>query len=120
VQAQRLHVTPLPKGTLVLTAPPLPRAAVPGQNFMFFEQSATAEKRIGSPGWTLLLQHEAGSLDAAVALARRRNLFMSFGILSVLAASAGLVRSTRGDRKLAAQRMEFVATVSHELGRRWP
>jgi signal transduction histidine kinase len=82
---------------------------------MYIEQS-TADKRTPSPGWTLFLQHEAGSLDAAVAQARRRNLFLSFGILSVLAASAGLVMiNARRSEKLAAQQMEFVATVSHEL-----
>jgi signal transduction histidine kinase len=41
---------------------------------------------------------------------------LSFGILSVLAASAGLVMiNARRSEKLAAQQMEFVATVSHEL-----
>jgi signal transduction histidine kinase len=66
--------------------------------------------------WTLLLQHGAGSLDAAVARIRTRNLYLSFGILSVLAASAGLVMiNARRSEKLAAQQMDFVATVSHEL-----
>ncbi len=67
-------------------------------------------------GWTLLLQHAAGSLDAAVARARSRNLWLSFGILGVLAASAGLVLvNARRSEQLAAQQMDFVATVSHEL-----
>ena len=102
--------------TLVLTAPPMPRQAGPDQTLMVFEQSTTAREPVAAAGWTLLLQHEAGSLDAAVALARRRNLFLSFGILSVLAASAGLVMvNARRSEKLAAQQMEFVATVSHEL-----
>ena len=66
--------------------------------------------------WTLLLQHRAGSLDAVVTQARRRNLMLSFGILGVLAISAGLiVVNARRAEKLAAQQMEFVATVSHEL-----
>jgi len=89
------------------------------QYSMVIEQSSTAlraaEVRTSS-GWTLLLQHAAGSLDAAVAQARRRNLFLSFGILGVLAASAGLVMiNARRSEKLAAQQMDFVATVSHEL-----
>jgi signal transduction histidine kinase len=77
---------------------------------------AATELRTAAPGWTLLLQHQAGSLDAVVAQARRRNLFLSFGILTVLAASAGLVMlNARRSEKLAAQQMDFVATVSHEL-----
>jgi signal transduction histidine kinase len=77
---------------------------------------ATTQLRVTPAGWMLLLQHSAGSLDAAVAQARRRNLFLSFGILSVLAASAGLVMvNARRSEKLAAQQMHFVATVSHEL-----
>ena len=69
------------------------------------------------PGhWRLLVQHSAGSLDAAVGAARRRNLWLSFGILAVLAASAGLiVINARRSERLAGQQMDFVATVSHEL-----
>lgn len=66
--------------------------------------------------WHLRVQHVAGSLDAAVAQARRRNLYLSFGILSVLMAAIGLVIvSARRAEQLASQQMEFVATVSHEL-----
>jgi signal transduction histidine kinase len=66
--------------------------------------------------WRVLVQHGAGSLDAAVEAARRRNLWLSFGILAVLAASAGLiVVNARRSERLAAQQMDFVATVSHEL-----
>src|SRR5262249_41130967 len=47
---------------------------------------------------------------------RARNLWLSFGILTLLAASAGLiVINARRSEKLAAQQMDFVATVSHEL-----
>ncbi len=67
-------------------------------------------------GWQLLVRHRAGSLQAAVTLARQRNLFVSFGILLVLAASlvafAVAVRRARGT---ARQQMEFVASISHEL-----
>jgi signal transduction histidine kinase len=87
---------------------------------MVIEHSTTmntsnARARSGA-GWTLLLQHGAGSLDAAVGRVRARNLWLSFGILSVLAASAGLVLvNARRSEKLAAQQLDFVATVSHEL-----
>jgi two-component system, OmpR family, sensor histidine kinase SenX3 len=71
---------------------------------------------LGSPAWQFVVQHTAGSLDAAVARARRRNLWLSFGILSVLASGVGLlVLNARRSERLAAQQMDFVATVSHEL-----
>jgi signal transduction histidine kinase len=104
----------------IVTPEPLPRTES-GRFSMIIEQStgagtAGAEVRASSAGWTLLLQHSAGSLDAVVAQARRRNLFLSFGILGVLAASAGLVMiNARRAERLAAQQMDFVATVSHEL-----
>jgi signal transduction histidine kinase len=72
----------------------------------------------GTPAgaWQLVLQHPAGSLDAAVAQARRKNLWLSFGILAVLATGVGLiVVNAQRSQRLAAQQMDFVATVSHEL-----
>jgi signal transduction histidine kinase len=70
-----------------------------------------------APGqWALLVQHEGGSLDAAVGAVRRRNLAISFGILSLLAGSIALLAaSSRRAHNLAQQQMEFVAGVSHEL-----
>jgi signal transduction histidine kinase len=47
---------------------------------------------------------------------RRRNLFVSSGILAILGVSVGfLVVTTRRAQELARQQMEFVAAVSHEL-----
>lgn len=70
----------------------------------------------GTGTWRILLQHPAGSLDAAVGQVRRRNLWLSFGILGVLVSSVGLiVMNARRAERLAAQQMDFVATVSHEL-----
>lgn len=67
-------------------------------------------------GWRIALRHQAGSLDAAVAQARQRNLLISFSILSVLAIGVALVvGNARRSERLAAQQMDFVATVSHEL-----
>ena len=66
--------------------------------------------------WQLLVQHRAGSLEAAVTNARRRNLVISFGILLLLAASvAMIVVSTRRSERLANRQMEFVSSVSHEF-----
>ena len=76
--------------------------------------------RAGSLGlegrWTLLAQHRAGSLEAAVAAIRTRNLWVSSGVLMLLALAVGLIAvSARRAQLLARQQMEFVAAVSHEL-----
>ncbi|MBX0329956.1 HAMP domain-containing histidine kinase [Oscillochloris sp. ZM17-4] len=66
--------------------------------------------------WRLLLKHREGSLDAAVANLRTRNLLLSFGILLLLAVStAMLLISTRRAQLLARQQIEFASAVSHEL-----
>jgi signal transduction histidine kinase len=114
-------------GATMVFSKPVP-APLPGDQLsMVIEQqqqhaaamgavAGVAATRTASLGWHILLQHAAGSLDAAVANARRRNLWLSFGILGVLAASTFLVMlNARRSEKLAAQQMDFVATVSHEL-----
>jgi signal transduction histidine kinase len=66
--------------------------------------------------WRLLVQHQSGSLEAAVARARRQNLAISFGVLLLLTLSIALLAATsRRAHRLARQQMEFVAGVSHEL-----
>jgi signal transduction histidine kinase len=66
--------------------------------------------------WTLVAKSKAGSIDALVARAQRRNLAMGFGVLFLLACSMGaLVFATHRARELARREMEFVAGVSHEL-----
>ncbi|HJU42383.1 MAG TPA: HAMP domain-containing sensor histidine kinase [Vicinamibacterales bacterium] len=66
--------------------------------------------------WLLLAQHRAGSLEAAVARVRMRNLWISSGVLLLLTLAVGLiVVSARRAQSLARQQMEFVAAVSHEL-----
>jgi signal transduction histidine kinase len=66
--------------------------------------------------WTIEAVHRAGSLDAAVSRLRRQNLFVSFSILALLAASIAIVlASTARAHRLVRQQMEFVSTVSHEL-----
>ncbi len=67
-------------------------------------------------GWELRIRHHAGSLEAAVAQVRRRNLLISSGVLLLLVFSIGLLMlSLRRAKKLAQQQMDFVAGVSHEL-----
>ncbi|MCK6684658.1 MAG: HAMP domain-containing histidine kinase, partial [Thermoanaerobaculia bacterium] len=69
------------------------------------------------PGkWTLFVHHPSGSLEEAVAGARRRNLSVSLAILAILASTVVLLLvSTRRAQRLARQQMDFVAGVSHEL-----
>jgi signal transduction histidine kinase len=66
--------------------------------------------------WKVVVKHKAGSLEAAVAATRRKNLAISFGVLTLLGASMGIMlTSTYRARKLAQQQVEFVAGVSHEF-----
>jgi signal transduction histidine kinase len=66
--------------------------------------------------WRLVVQHQRGSLEAAVASARRRNLGISFGVLLLLTVSVVLLAAaSRRAHGLARQQMEFIAGVSHEL-----
>jgi two-component system, OmpR family, sensor histidine kinase SenX3 len=67
-------------------------------------------------GWQLRLSHKAGSLEAAVASLRLRNLLISFGSILLLgSALAMIVVSTRRVQRIARQKVEFVAAISHEL-----
>ncbi len=64
----------------------------------------------------LMAKHRAGSLEAAVASVRWRNLMISSGVLLLLTLAVGLILvSARRAEALARQQMEFVAAVSHEL-----
>ncbi|HWQ32741.1 MAG TPA: HAMP domain-containing sensor histidine kinase [Blastocatellia bacterium] len=80
------------------------------------EQSAAPLPNEDNRPWQMLIRHRAGSLDAAVASVRRRNLIISFGIMAMLAVSVVLMSlSSRRAQRLARQQIEFVAGVSHEL-----
>jgi signal transduction histidine kinase len=88
-------------------------------------QRSSSSGSLASPGaatqildgvWKVVVKHKAGSLDAAVASTRRKNLAISFGILIVLGAAMSLMLvATYRARKLARQQVEFVAGVSHEF-----
>ena len=68
------------------------------------------------PRWQMVISHRAGSLDAAVAQVRGRNLLVSFGILSLLAVSTIIIIIiSRRAQRLARKQMDFVAGVSHEF-----
>lgn len=64
----------------------------------------------------LLMKHRSGSMEAAVANTRARNLIVSFGILLLLGGSMTLIFvSARRAERLSRQQVQFVAGVSHEL-----
>ncbi|MDQ3712560.1 MAG: HAMP domain-containing histidine kinase, partial [Acidobacteriota bacterium] len=66
--------------------------------------------------WLLNVQHTAGSLENFVAAARHKSLAVSFGILSLLAASVILIFvSAQRAKRLAQKQMDFVSAVSHEF-----
>ncbi len=66
--------------------------------------------------WTLDAQHIAGSLDNFVTRARNKNLAVSFGILSLLAASVVLIfLSAQRAKQFAQKQVDFVSAVSHEF-----
>jgi signal transduction histidine kinase len=66
--------------------------------------------------WRLRLTHPSGSLEAAVASTRNRNLAISFGTLLSLALGMTLLLvSARRAQRLARQQLEFTAGVTHEL-----
>ena len=66
--------------------------------------------------WALAISDRAGSLEAAVGAVRARNVGISLAILALLGASLFvLARSAARAHRLAEQRLEFVAGVTHEL-----
>lgn len=82
----------------------------------FGDRLSSVIKRNADGQWQLVIRHRAGSLEAAVATVRRRNLGISFGVLLLLSVSVGLiVLSSRRAQHLAEKQIEFVAGVSHEL-----
>jgi signal transduction histidine kinase len=104
---------------IIATAPSF--RPLPDKLFSFHVGAVQAHAGIAAAvidrgGWKITAVHRAGSLDAAVAQLRRRNLAVSFSILAVLATSIAMVLvSTARAQRLARQQIEFVSTVSHEL-----
>lgn len=108
-------------------------STVPGEAFRRtdavaspFPQEGLIEQRTGDPGSILiasrpptrwiLVRHHAGSVEAAAAALRHRNLGISIAVLLVLAASMLIiVLTTLRARRLARLEMEFATGVSHEL-----
>lgn len=67
-------------------------------------------------GWTLNVQNTTGSLENFITNARRKNLAISFSILSLLGVSILLIFLSAQRAKVFAQRqIDFVSSVSHEF-----
>jgi signal transduction histidine kinase len=78
-----------------------------------FQQTEAAEK---DGRWLLSAQHRDGSLENFIANTKRKNLAVSFGILTLLAASVALIFiSARRAQMLAQKQLDFVSAVSHEF-----
>ncbi len=91
-----------------------PTAPRRGLGRLWREQLRRAQTDTGA--WRLVVAYRAGSVDAAVAALRRRNLAISGAILLLLGASVVMiVLSTRRAQALADRQIQFVAGVSHEL-----
>ncbi len=92
---------------------PGPAHRASGHRFMFHD----LEPPSGAKGaWQLAISDRAGSLEAAVGAVRAKNLGISLAILGLLGASLFvLARSAARAHRLAEQRLEFVAGVTHEL-----
>lgn len=66
--------------------------------------------------WLLNVRHADGSLESFITKTRRKNLAISFGILSLLAVSIGLIFvSAQRAKRFAQKQMDFVSAVSHEF-----
>jgi signal transduction histidine kinase len=116
----------LPYQTIFLSDPAFPISTPsPDAEINLFNSVAEEARRRGhapvepsdaARQWQLVAQHPSGSLEAAVARWRQRNLAISLGLLALLAGSVVLIFSVaRRAERLAKFQMEFVAGVSHEL-----
>jgi|SRR5579871_846804 len=83
---------------------------------MSFLGNLNPKRPAGPQRWELRLARKGGPIDAAVAGWRRRNVLLSASVEGLLLAAIGfLLVSTRRMQKLAEQKMQFVAGVSHEF-----
>ncbi|MBK8809139.1 MAG: HAMP domain-containing histidine kinase [Acidobacteria bacterium] len=70
----------------------------------------------GEAAWVLNVQHSSGSIENFITSTRRRNLGVSFGILSLIGASILIIfLSAQRARTLAQRQVDFVSSVSHEF-----
>lgn len=93
----------------------IPLFAIHGRDL----DSATAQRLMPDAAahrWRVLLQHQAGSLEATLGAIRIRNLAIGLGVLVLLAISVILlVMSMHRMQRSAREQLELVARISHEL-----
>lgn len=110
-----------PQRVLFSTGPGAPSGAPDGERSVFPARFAVlgimGENQEGEEGrWIVQVRHVAGSIDAATAAARVRNLAVAAALLGlILLAATALLRYTRRSQQLAELQFRFVAGVSHEL-----
>lgn len=94
-----------------------PAPEVPPQAGRRPRQEFTAFRAADDPAaWRLVVKDASGSVETAIAQARRHNLALALGMVLMLTASFVLmILAMQRARRLAAQQLEFVAGVSHEL-----
>lgn len=84
--------------------------------FRYDRQNEQTKELPARGNWTLSVRHQDGSLEQFIANTNRKNLAISFGILSILAVSIVLVFLSAHRAQILAQRqMDFVSGVSHEF-----
>ena len=96
--------------------PPGPEAGPPGRERWRIGGGLGA--LFGGSRWKieLVVTHPEGSLANALSRVRRRNLAISCAILALFAGALGLlILTARRAQQLAAQQLDFVAGVTHEL-----
>jgi signal transduction histidine kinase len=94
----------------------LPLTNGPGDDFEKWMHANEANYGLHRDDWQLIVERRRGSLEAAVARLRRRNMAISFGMLFVLTGTlAVLLVATHRARRLADLQMKFVTGVTHEL-----
>jgi signal transduction histidine kinase len=111
------------RGTDMILLPAYHRQAPDGKFYENNDLASTWPVRIepihytaDDEDWQMLARNRKGSLEAAVADMKRRNLAVSFAVLVLLAGSMlMLLVSSRRAQALASLQMDFVAAISHEL-----
>jgi signal transduction histidine kinase len=97
------------------TQSPMPVFAIHGRD-LDLASAQTLLPDAAAHRWRLLVQPQAGTLEAAIGAARIRNLVIGIGILALLAVSVGmLVASTHATQRATREQLELVARISHEL-----
>jgi signal transduction histidine kinase len=105
---------PAPKIPVLIDTEPLPE--ILSRTASSCDNSFPSAANNSAGAWELLVRYRAGSLDQVMATFRRRNLFISTGVLFVLAVGiCMLVVLTERARSLAQLQVDFALGVSHEL-----